>query len=396
MAAVSLHLILQNLLQRPGVLVLLGCFALVLCLSVPAYFCVLRPRIGTTEWIRRLDARHFSPLQRVPYAMADLIWAPLTALCAACLRFVYLFFHLQLHRKDNAMELLARYIGRFLPRLAACAVAALAVYLLVRSLFGKSSAAVCCGVLLGLTLNTGVYAVTFLSLSLLCLWYWMTTPYDAPLFFGGLWLAAAIVLYAGALLCSFTYLWLAPFYIGVYVAVQILRFRGGDRETRTNKLVLSVLLVVVLLFFGLIAVWLVYRVALRGEGDPVALLRSLSFYRGLFPAIAERMSRLFAPGAVWEHLYVGDAFLFFAGVLSLIPLLHGVIRFRDSRCLLLLLLLPCFFALWLCAGTYAMVLPLALCLGWVWSVYARRGRVLLTVGFACVTALCFLAERIIL
>ena len=48
------------------------------------------------------------------------------------------------------------------------------------------------------------------------------------------------------------------------------------------------------------------------------------------------------------------------------------------------------------AGTYAMALPLALCLGWVWSVYARRGRVLLTVGFTCVTALCFLAERIIL
>ena len=99
----SLYLILQNLLQRPGVLVLLGCFALVLCLSVPAYFCVLRPRIGTTEWIRRLDARHFLPLRRVPYDAADLIWAPLTALCAACLRFVYLFFHLQLHRKGNAM-----------------------------------------------------------------------------------------------------------------------------------------------------------------------------------------------------------------------------------------------------------------------------------------------------
>ena len=44
----------------------------------------------------------------------------------------------------------------------------------------------------------------------------------------------------------------------------------------------------------------------------------------------------------------------------------------------------------------AIVLTLALCLGRVWSVYARRGRVLLTVGFTCVTALCFLAERIIL
>lgn len=391
----SLHLILQNLLRRPGVLVLLGCFALVLCLSVPAYFRVLRPRIGTTEWIRRLDARHFSPLRRVPYAMADLIWAPLTALCAACLRFVYLFFALGLHKSDHASEVLSRLAGYLPLRLAACAAAALAVYLLVRSLFGKPSAAVCCGVLLGLTLNSGVYAVTLLALSLLCLWYWMSTPYDAPLFFGGLWFAAAIVLYAGALLRSFTYLWLAPFYIGVYAAVQILRFRGGDRETRANKLVLSVLLAVLLLFFGLIAVWLVYRVVLRGDGDPVALLRSLSFYRELFPAIAERMSRLIAPGAVWKHLYVGDAFVFFAGVLSLIPLLHGVIRLRDSRCLLLLLLLPCFLALWLCTGTYAMVLPLTLCLGWVWSVYARRGRVLLTVGFPCVTALCFLAERII-
>ena len=178
--------------------------------------------------------------------------------------------------------------------------------------------------------------------------------------------------------------------------MQILRFRGGDRETRTNKLVLSVLLVVLLLFFGLIAVGLVYQVVLRGDGNPVALLRSLSFYRGLFPAIAERMPRLFAQGAALERLYVGDAFLFFAGVLSLIPLLHGVFRLHDSRCLLLLLLMPCFLALWLCAGTYAMALPLAICLGWVWSVYARRGRVLLTVGFTCVTALCLLAERIIL
>ena len=68
----SFQISLVNLLLLVG-------FGVIACLSVPAYFVALRPRRGTTEWMRRLDQPHFAPLQAQGLRWADALWAVLAA-----------------------------------------------------------------------------------------------------------------------------------------------------------------------------------------------------------------------------------------------------------------------------------------------------------------------------
>ena len=76
----------------------------------------------------------------------------------------------------------------------------------------------------------------------------------------------------------------------------------------------------------------------------------------------------------------------------MVPLLHGLIKLRDTRCLFLLLLLPCLFLAWYFSACYALIPALALIIGWCWCSYAQRGRPLYAVGFAATYILFLFAE----
>ena len=102
-----MHTVSDFLSVSPFWLPLVILCAVLLSLSVPAYYYAIRPRRGTTEWIKRLDPPHFAPVQVQFPGWTDILWALLTAVCAAALRFVYYFFSLRLHLKSNAMQILS-------------------------------------------------------------------------------------------------------------------------------------------------------------------------------------------------------------------------------------------------------------------------------------------------
>lgn len=370
--------------------------AVLMCLSVPAYFHALRPRLGTTEWIRRLDPPQFAPLQIQRLHWADALWTLLATLSAAVLRFLYYFFYLKLHHRSNAPELLSVSMRYILVRVLPCAVLALAVYLLVRTMFGKPLPALLCAVLAGFTQNTASASTALLAVSLLCLYVWMSAPYDAPLFLRALWLVGAGVTYALATLLCLSAVWLLPFYLSAYVLTQVLRWRGGNPARRGKKLLLSLLLTPLALIFGTIALWLLYcTVAKRMAGSPIDLLRSFRFYRALLPTIGEKLTKLVSGNAAVLRTLKDNAFVYLAGLASLPPLVHGAFRLRDGRCLFLLCLLPCCLCAWLLGGTSLLSLPLLLSLSRLWSVCTERNHASYAVGLFCAVTLCFTINMIL-
>lgn len=383
----ALHPILQRLLEQPARLILIGAFTVLMALMIPAYFYAYRPKPNSTEWIGRLDRRSFQPLTAHALNPADIIWALLTMLCAVFLWLAYRLLWLKTVSVADPFSSIVRQMRSSIPT----AVISLALYLLLRLLYGKPIPAFLTALIGSITVFGQTKALALFSLSLLFLYLWTCAPYDAPLFFNALWLAFSVAAYGLALLFSFPLIWIAPFYIGVYIAVQIVRWKNGDRNTRKRKLAGSIVLVLLLLLFGFITVWLAYCVR-HHKGNPVELLRSFDFYQRLFPSLVSRFSTLLRRPSYWASLIFSDAFCFIAGMIAVVPLLHGLIKLRDTRCLFLLLLLPCLLLAWYFSACYALIPLLALIIGWSWSHFFERGRPLYTVGFAATFLLFLFAE----
>ena len=275
---------------------------------------------------------------------------------------------------------------------------ALALYLLLRTMFGgKPLPALHCAILAGFTQNAAPASTALLFASLLCLYVWMSAPYDAPLFFHAFWLLAAGMLYAPALLLCRQTAWLAPCYFAAYLVTQVLRWRGGNREQRGRKLAASLLLTLLAFLFTTLLLWLLYcLLSHRMKGSPVELLRSFRFYREMLPTFGKKLASLFHSGSLLRNVRLEDSFVFLAGLISLIPLLHGTLKQRDTRCLLILCLLPFCLCAWLLGGAYLLPIPLLLSLGRLWQSYTERGHSEYTVVFFCAVCLCFLAKLILI
>lgn len=384
------HPIIYSLLQQPALLILIGAFAVLMALVIPAYFYVYRPRVNSTEWIGRLDRHSFQPLSVRALCPADIIWSLLSMICAAFLCFAYYIFRFDLMFKSNPSAFLLMMLRYSVP----IVLIALSLYLLLRVMYGKTLPSILCAVIGAITVSSQSKAIALFSLSLLFLYLWVCAPYDAPLFFNALWLAFSAAAYGAALLFSFPLIWTAPFYIGVYIVTQVVRWKNGDPDSRGKKLAGSIVLLLLLMLCGFVAVWLAYCIK-NGKGSPVTLLRSFDFYRSLIPGLISRFSTLLRRPSYWNVLIFSDSFIFIAGIFAIVPLLHGLFKLRDTRCLFLLLLLPCLLAAWYFSACYALIPLLILIIGWSWSLFAERGRPLFAVGFAATILLFLFAELFI-
>lgn len=384
------HPILQSLLRQPVLLIFLGAFAVLMALMIPAYFYVYRPKPNSTEWIGRLDRRSFRPLTANALSPADAVWVLLSMLCAVFLWLAYRLLLLHAITLSSPFTIILRSLRRAIP----ISLLALSLYLCMRLMSAKPLPAILTSVIGAITVIGQEKELALFALSLLFLYLWISAPYDAPLFFNALWLGFSVAAYGAALLFCFPLIWLAPFYVCVYIVMQIIRWKNGNPDTRGKKLAGSILLVLLLLALGVVSVWLVYCV-LHHKGSPFELLRSFDFYRGLIPGLLSRFSTILRRPSYWSTVIFSDAFCFIAGAFALVPLLHGLIKQRDTRCLFLLLLLPCLFLAWYFSACYALVPALALIIGWCWSFYAQRGRPLFAVGFAATFILFLFAELFI-
>ena len=116
----------------------------------------------------------------------------------------------------------------------------------------------------------------------------------------------------------------------------------------------------------------------------------------MFAYIKATFSSLLSNPYPLQYVLVGDAFALILGGISLVPLLHGVIRLRESRCLLLLCLLPFAVLSFLVSGYYYLLLPMLLIVGWTWSTFRKRGRPMYPAMFAGATVVFYFAQIIMM
>lgn len=381
------HQILNGLLQQPALLILLGAFVVLMGLMIPAYFYAYRPKVNSTEWIARLEPRRFRPLAKSPLIPADAVWTLIAMVCAAFLWVVYYIIWMGIMTLEHPFALIKLLMKVSVP----VAVTALSIYLILRLMGGKPLPAILAAVIGAVSLFSQPKSMALFALSLLFLYLWMCAPYDASMLYSSVWLGLSAAAYGLSLLFHFPMVWLMPFYFGTYIVVQVIRWKNGTPGARGKKLAGSILLLLLLLVLGVIAVWLAYHIR-RHKGGVLDLLRSFDFYKGLLPALFSRLSTLLQRQSYWHTLVFSDSFCFLTGAIAMVPLLHGLIKLRDTRCLFLLLLLPCLFLAWYFSACYALIPALALIIGWCWCSYAQRGRPLYAVGFAATYILFLFAE----
>lgn len=382
------------LLPSTGQLVNFGLFALLSLGMIPLYFSARKPRRGTLEWMQRLEPVAFRPLRCQKPGWTDTAWAVLCALCAAFLRFARAFFLLE-EPSVGLSAFLIQLKPMLLPLLFQ-GVAALAIYLLLRMLFGSPWPAICLAVLSGLLLPDPTLAWALLSLSLLFLYVWMTLPAEGELLPGGLWLMAALAAYALSLFSDFRLLWLMPFYLAAWGVTLWSRWRRTAPEVRGKRLTVSVLASGALAAVGAWMVWVLYAY-LRGTlaAGGFGQLAQGAFYRAYLDFTKGAIAQLGCNDGAWLSSVPALQALILC-LWALVPLLHGVVRLRESRCLFVLGLLPCFFAGLLVSGLPGLTLPALLALGWLWDTLYRRERSFYVGFFAGLTLFVCAADIILL
>ncbi len=350
-------------------LCLLGLCGILGIWKIPLYFRALRPRLGTTEWMAKVDGAHFAPLLGQKLSWMDGPWLLLGGLLAAVLHLFVQLFSLELHKSRALFESLLEHAPMLLERLALAGALGGLLYLLLRLLFAKPLPALCISALSGLGMAQRLDTALLLSCSLLCLYFWMARESDKGLFPGGLFLPPAMLLCTLAVLTEPACLSLLPFFLGAYFWKLIYRFRKGNREGRVVRLLLSLFLS--LLSAGFCLLVFAAGAGLLSQGLGLSSLRSLDFYRGLLPALKVYLLGLLQPSLA-PPLSPKELLHLIWCLPAIFLLLHGVISRRQSPCLWLLLLLPGLLALWLLGGAGLLCMPLLLCLGYVYAVLGQR------------------------
>ncbi len=381
---------LSALLQTAsGQLLLLSVavFAILAVLILPSYFLSIRPKRGTVEWMAYIDRPKLSALSAQRLQWNDIVWFLLSGFGAAMLRLsAYLLKYV---RRDWLSVLTQRVETLLLRHVLPCAILAVLMYLLLRSMFDNTMPAVCGAILCGMMQLNDYVPVILLVLSLNFLWRYAAADKDMPLTRHCLLMLFAALFFGVAILRFWAMVWLAPIYVAAYFYAQIYRWRSTTLPNRGVALAISLLLVFFMTVGAIGCTWLYYcrRYAMMDQ------ILNLQRFCELFAEKARsRIHALLPYMDPLSSIYAEDAILFIIGMISFLPILHGIFCRRDSRCIVLLAIAPFFFAAWLCGGLYLLVPMLTLALTWVCNIFFEREYPQITVGFTALTAIAFLAE----
>lgn len=374
-----------------NVLITTGVFALFAILLIPAYFISLRPAKGTTEWMSRIDTPQWEHLSSNDLHWGDLPFALLAGICAAVMRMAsFLCIYLNKGILIVIHEILP---SLSLSYLLPCAIFAIALYLLLRSMFDVTLPAVCVAILAGLVQVGNAWAAAIVTLSLLFLWLWTTLDADSGMLIRAVYFLLALACYGVALLRYWNLLWLSPLYLAAYVYTQIYRWKKTTRAGRGIRLALSLLLVFFSALLAYLAGWAYYCIGKMGD---ISLMPDIRLsIEVVFTELGSRLARIAINSDPLATVLARDAIFCLLGIASVIPVIHGIVRWRDAQCFVLLALIPVFVAVWLIGGMYLFTPMLAIVFGWVLSVIAKREHFWLVITFCTIPAAVFLIEHFI-
>lgn len=364
-------------------------FAVISAFMIPAYFYALRPRRGTTEWMKRLDQPQFAALSAFRLNWSDILWAIVAGAGTVALR---LLQNLLAYLGKGQMRLFCQVLSRlavyeYLPGI----ILGVGLYLLLRGMNGRVLPAILGAVLGGIVQAENTGAAAFLTLSLMLLWFWTAGPADARMFPRALLFLGSLACYGLVLYYEWALIWLAPVYLAAYLYVLIRRWKYGPRKNRGVTLAVSLLLLLLTGILAAAAVWVFHCLRM----DMGTRILDLPFFMELMSQkFILRLRWIVQPFDFFGSVHASDVYLFVLALAALIPVFHGLVKSRDSRCIVLLGLLPFFAAVWFLGGSYFMVPAFILLTGWVWNILTEREHSLQAVGFAAALAVFTLLQQL--
>lgn len=347
----------------PAALVVLGALAA----YGYAYFCALRPRGGTLEWIAFHDRPHLMLQTAGTLTRRDIAGIAGVAVLTLAAWSVALLPALLL-RADLSVNLALASIAY---NSALPVLNAVLAYVLMKLLGGSTAAAILGGSLLGLNLLAEPTASVFVTASglLACLFASrsQTRSFGANVCYLVLCAAALTV---GCYFCPALSLFAAAV-LALLVASCVLRFinRGkpdGYLPKTLAVFVAAVAVTTLLVFLPAASLW----------GRPLLLA---PFSAAYYQMIAQRVTELFTGLFGFQRFDVLSALyydwpLLATGFLAVVAALVSLLRRRDGQGLILTLLLLGVLAMWLLAGSYAVPTVCTIALSCVWAALLRRGK----------------------
>ncbi len=357
-----------------------GGFAVLAILYGAAYVRALRPQAGTLEWIQLHDRTSHTLAGRwQPPGLRDVAPMAVVAVTAVLAWGYAALYSLRQSFPEAAapMETVAAVGVRYL---AAPALAGLAVYLLVRGLYGSPMAALFSGLVPALDLTVEPLALLTVAVQALLLTRYLTAPAEARFAPGCLWLILSAAV--GGAAAS-----LAPSLVLVSAAALVLLVAGSAaRFVELGRGWLVPALGVALAAFLVAALAAQTPAAVAAGMDfPELYLRgdfyrfaALNFWLGLSTAFGGPIA---AVGSDWPVLL--------CGLLACVAAVVAVLRRReDLRGLSAAVWFAALAALWALGGVYVAPFGCAVCLGAVWGGLCSRNRRLLAGwGGGCLLAL---------
>lgn len=333
-------------------------FAILATALLLFYVSAMRPRRGTTEWIKRMDRPRFAALRCGRLRAPDVLWGTLATVCGVC-----------------AAALAATGFSPKPAQLlqwqtAFWTIEAAAGYVWLRLVCADALTAACSAVLLPAMLPRGP-AAALIPVSLTALQLWLGRNPKKGLFPAGLLLPVFTLTFGAAVLLDGRFFWLAPVYVGAYVFAQLQRWHFAESARARTLLgsagltVLTVAVCIPVLYAG--------RLLLAGRPPEALGLTDGSFFSALGEAIGCGVRKLW-PAAPQTVVQWRECYLLLYAAASLFPVLHGLIHLRELRCAALLLLPLPFFALRLLGGLDLLPLALLPLPAWTLTTLGRRWR----------------------
>ncbi len=367
----SVAALLSALGENKDILFLTGFFTVLCVTLLVVYFCVMKPRTGTIEWISLYGQGEGGIL-----TLRSLNWRDLPAylLCVLLSGGVFtlrMILHIiQGYIPSTQWEGPAMLLRGLLLPLLLCSCC----YFLFRMIYGYRSVTVLLSVLACSLSSSRATAHMLLAASLACLYIWICLNNRKPKAMDAVWLLVSALLYGLCLMVCWAAFYLIPIYIMGYVLGKVYQWHQGEGEKRKERLLISCGALLIGLAIGTVTLWLLYYMYSNEQFYLWNVLLSGETYRAMVPTFLKKVSDITLPQVKLVPGIYGDIYTPILFLSSLPPLLHGILKKRNTHALMVGLFILPFLLMWALSGVQLMTFAYLLSIGWMFRGFEERGK----------------------
>ena len=367
----SLEALFSALGENNGILLLTGLF-IFLCLTLlVAYFWAMKPKAGTIEWISLYGKGEGGALTLHSLNGRDLPAFLLCIFLSGGIFVLRMLLHiLRGYIPSTQWEGPAMLLRGLLLPFLLCSCC----YFLFRMIYGYRSVTVLLSVLACSLTSSGAKAHMLLAASLACLYIWVCLNNRKPKAMDTVWLLVSALLYGLCLMVCWAAFYLIPIYVAGYIVGKVYQWHQGEEEKRKERLILSCGALLIGLGIGTVTLWLLYYIYTHENFYLWNVLLSGETYREMVPTFINKIYDITLPRGQSVPNIFGDIYTPILFLSSLPPLIHGIVKKRNSHAIMVGICILPFLLMWAISGVELMTFAYLLSIGWMFRGFEDRDK----------------------